>query len=89
MAEQLAQAWSALCRNPRDLADFSTKTLSGTIPSESTVILLLCQLVKGLVTISHELSRVTHKLKAISKENDARREELQNISSQMANPAPT
>jgi len=89
MAEQLAQAWRALHRNPRDLPDFSTKTLSGTIPSESTVIPLLCQLVKGLVTIRHELSRVTHKLEAISAENDTLREEVKDISSQMANPAPT
>jgi len=71
--------------NPRDLPDFSAETLANTIPAESTTVTLLSQLVKGLVTISHELSGVSQKRATISQENDAIREELHDVSSQLAN----
>jgi len=88
MAEQLAQASNALRLSPRDLPDFSAETLANTIPTESTTVALLSQLVKGLVTISHELSGVSQKLANISLENEAIREELHDVSSQLANLPP-
>ena len=88
MAEQLAQARSALRLNPLDLADFSAETLANTMPTESTTVSLLSQLVKGLVTISHELSGVSQKLATIYQENEAIREELHDISSELANLPP-
>jgi len=89
IADQLAQARSTLRLNPRDLPDFSAETLATTIPAESTTVTLLSQLVKGLVTISHELSGVSQKLVTISQENEAIREELHHVSSQLANLPPT
>jgi len=74
--------------NPRDLRDCSAETLANTIPAESTTVTLLSQLIKGLVTISHELSGVSQKLATISQENEAIREELHDISSQLANLPP-
>jgi len=62
MAEQLAQARSALRLNPLDLPAFRAETLANTIPAESTTVALQSQLVKGLVTFSHELSGVSQKL---------------------------
>ena len=89
MAEQLAQASSALRLNPRDLPDFSAEILANTIPTESTTVTLLSEFIQELVTISHELSRVSQKLATISKESDAIREELHDVSSQLANLPPT
>jgi len=89
MAEQLAQARSALPLNPRDLPDSSAETLANTIPAESTTVTLLSQLVSGLVTVSHELSGVSQKLATISQENKAIREEFPDVSSQLANLPPT
>jgi len=89
MAEQLAQARSTLCLNPRDLLDFSAETLANTIPAESTTVTVLSQLVSGLVTISHELTGVTQMLAKISQENVAIREELHDVFSQLANLPPT
>ena len=89
IADQLAQARSTLRLNPRDLPDFSAETLATTIPAESTTVTLLSQLVKGLVTISHELSGVSQKLVTISQENEAIREELHDVSSRLANLPPT
>ena len=89
MAEQLAQARRALHLDPRDLPDFSAGTLANTIPAKSTTVALLSQLVKGLVTISHELTGVTQMLTTISQENEAIREELHDVSSQLANLPPT
>ena len=89
MAEQLAQARSPLCLDSRDLPDFTAETLANTIPTESTTVTLLSELVKELVTISHELSRVSQKLATISKESEAIREELHDVSSQLANLPPT
>jgi len=85
MARQLAQARSALRLSTQDLPDFSPDTLSNTIPSESTMITLLSQLVQGLVTVSHELSGVTQAVATLSEENENLREELHDISSQLAN----
>jgi len=59
MAQQLAQARLALHLTSQDLPDFDAESLFGTLLPESTTISLLAQLVKGLVTISHELSGVT------------------------------
>jgi len=89
MAEELAQARSALRLNPQDLPDSSAETLANTIPAESTTVGLLLQLVMGLVTVSHELSGVSQKLATISQENEAIREELHDVSSQLANLPPT
>jgi len=89
MMRQLAQARSALRLSNQDLADLSTDAQAGTLPIESTTIVLLSQLVQGLVTISHELSGVTQAVATISEENENLREELHDISSQLANlPAP-
>ena len=89
MAEQLAQARSALRLNPRDQPDFIAETLANTIPAESTTVTLLSQLVSGLVTVSPERSGVSQKLATISQEHKAIREELHNVSSQLANLSPT
>ena len=89
MAEQLAQARSALRLNPRDLPDFSAETLANTIPAESTPVALLSLLVKGLVSISHELSGVSQKVPTISQANEAIREELYDVSLQLANLPPS
>jgi len=70
---------------PKRPSDFIAETLANTIPAESTTVTLLSQLVKGLVTISHDLSGVSQKLATISQENEAIREELHDISSQLAN----
>jgi len=59
--------------------------LSGLIPSETATLTLLSQLVRGLVTISQELSRVTQKHTSLAKGNDALKEELHDLSSQIAN----
>ena len=88
MARQLAQARRALRRSNQDLPDFAAETLSGTIPSEVTTITLLFQLVQGLVTVSHELSGVTKELTTISEENEYLREELHDLSAQLANLPP-
>ena len=85
MARQLAQARSVLRLSIQDLPDFSAETLSNTIPPESTMITLLSQLVQGLVTVSHQLSGVTKAVATISEENENLREELHDISSQLAN----
>ena len=89
MAEQLAQARSILRLNPQDLQDFSAQKLANTIPAESTPVTLLWQLVKGLVTISLELSGLSQKLATISQENEAIREKLYDVSSPLANLPPT
>jgi len=85
MAEPLAAARSSLGLNPRDFPDFTQDTLSGLIPSETATLTLLSQLVRGLVTISQELSGVTQKLTSVAEENNALKEELHNLSSQIAN----
>jgi len=59
MVEQLAQARNPLRLTSQDLPDFDAETLSGTLLADSTTITRLSQLVKGLVTVSHELSGVT------------------------------
>jgi len=84
-AEQLALAHFSLRLNPRDLLDFSQDTLSGLIPSETAFLTLLSQLVRGLVTISQELAGVTQKLTDLSEENEALKEVLHDLSSQIAN----
>jgi len=86
---QLAQARSALRLSNQEFPDLSPDAQAGTIPIESITIVLLSQLVQGLVTVSHELSRVTHAVAAISEENENLREELHDISSQLANLPPT
>jgi len=85
MMRQLTQARSALRLSTHDLPDFSSETQSGTLPIESTTIVLLSQLVQGLVTVSHELSGVTKALETISEESDYLRQELHDLSSQVAN----
>jgi len=84
MARQLAQARSVLRLSTQDLPDFSPDTLSNTIPSKSTMITLFPQFVQGLVTVPHELSRVTQAVTPISQENENLGEELHEISSQLA-----
>jgi len=84
-AEQLAFARSSLRLNPWDFPDFSQDTLSGLIPLETATLTLLSQLVRGLVTISQELSGVTQKLTSLAEENNALKEELHDLSSQIAN----
>jgi len=80
MAEQLAQARSTLRLYLRDLVDFNTEMLANTIPAESTTVTLLSHLVKGFVTISHELGGVSQKLATNSQDNEAIREELHDVS---------
>jgi len=82
---QLAQARSALRLSNQDFPDLSPDAQAGTLPIESITIVLLSQLVQGLVTVSHELSGVTQAVATISEENDNLREELHDISSQLAN----
>ena len=85
LAHQLAQARSTLRLNPQDFPDFSATTLATTIPAESTTVTLLSQLVKGLVTISHKVSGLSLKLGTLSQENEAIREELHDVFSQLDN----
>ena len=89
MMRQLAQARSVLRLSNQDFPDLSPDTQAGTLPIESTTIVLLFQLVQGLVTISHELSGVTQAVATISEENENLREELHNISFQLANIPPS
>jgi len=85
MMRQLAQARSALRLSNQDFPDLSPDAQAGTLPIESITIVLLFQLVQGLVTVSHELSGVTQAVATISEENENIREELHDISSQLAN----
>jgi len=85
MMRQLAQARSALRLSKQDFPDLSADAQAGTLPIESITIVLLSQLVQGLVTVSHELSGVTQVVATISEENENLREELHDISSQLAN----
>jgi len=90
MVEQFAQAWGALGISPLHLPDFSPDTLPGLNPSESTTVTLLSQQVKRLVSVSHELRRVSCSLETICVENEAVMEGLYEISSPIANlPLPT
>jgi len=82
---QLAQARSALRLSNQDFPDLSPDAEAGTLPIESITIVLLSQLLQGLVTVSHELSGVTQAVATISEENENLREELHDISSQLAN----
>jgi len=85
MMRQLAQARSALRLSNQDFPDLSADAQACTLPIESITIVLLSQLVQGLVTVSHELSGVTQAVATISEENENLREELHDISSQLAN----
>ena len=85
---QLAQVRSALRLRNQDFPDLSPDAQAGTLPMESVTIVLLSQLVQGLVTVSHELSGVTQAVATISKEKENLREELHDISSQLANLPP-
>jgi len=85
MMRQLALARSTLRLSNQDFADLSPDAQAGTLPIESIRIVLLSQLVQGLVTVSHELSGVTQAVATISEENENLREELHDISSQLAN----
>jgi len=85
MIRQLAQARSALRLSNQDFPDLSPGAQAGTLPIESITIVLLSQLVPGLVTVSHELSGITQAVATISEENENLREELHDISSQLAN----
>ena len=89
MMRQLAQARSAVRLSNHDFPDFTPDAQAGTLPIESITIVLLSQLVQGLVTVSHELSGVTQAVATISAENENLREELHDISSQLANLPPT
>jgi len=80
MMRDLAQARSALRLSTQDFPDLSADAQAGTLPIESTTIVLLSQLVQGLVTISHELSGVTQAVTTISEENENLREELHDLS---------
>jgi len=82
---QLAEARSALRLSNQDFPDLSQDAQAGTLPIESITIVLLSQLVQGLVTVSHELSGVIQAVGTISEENENLREELHDISSQLAN----
>jgi len=82
---QLAEVRSALRLRNEDFLDLSPDAQAGTLPIESITIVLLSQLLQGLVTVSHELSEVTQPVATISEENEILREELQDISSQLAN----
>jgi len=85
MMRQLAQARGALRLSNQDFPDLSPDVQAGTLPIESITVVLLSQLVQGLVTVSHELSGVTQAVTTISEENENLREELHDISSQLAN----
>jgi len=82
---QLAQARSALGLSNQDFPDLSPDAQAGTLPIESITIVLLSQLVQGLVTVSHELSGVNQAVATLSEENENLREELHDITSQLAN----
>jgi len=84
MMRQLAQARSVLRLNTQDFPDPSPDAQAGTLPIEFITIVLLSQLAQGLVTISHELSGLTQAVATISEENDNLREELHDVSSQLA-----
>jgi len=84
-AEQPESARTCLRVNPCDFPDFSQDTLSGLILSETSSLTILSQLVRRLVTISEELSGGTQKLTALAKEKGALKEELHDLSSQIAN----
>ena len=85
MIRQLPQARSALRLSNQDFSDLSPDAQVGTLPIRSTTIVLRSQLVQGPLTVSHELSGVTQAVATISEENENRREELHDISSQLAN----
>ena len=85
MMRQLAQARSALRLSNQEFPDLSLDAQASTLPIESITIVLRSQLVQGLVTVSHELSGVTQAVATISEENENLREELHDISSQLAN----
>ena len=89
MMRQLAQARSALRLSNQDFPDLMKDAQAGTLPIESITIVLLSQLVQGLVTVSHEMSGVTQAVATISEENENLREDLHDISSQLANPPHT
>jgi len=85
MMRQLAQGRSALRLSNQDFPDLSADAQAGTLPIESLTIVDLSQLVQGLVTVSHELRVVTQAVETISEENETLREDLHDISSQLAN----
>jgi len=85
MMRPLAQARSALRLSNQDFPDLTPDAQAGTLPIESITIVLLSQLVQGLVTVSHELSGVNEAVPTLSEENENLREELHDISSQLAN----
>jgi len=85
MMRQLALARSTLRLSNQDVPDLSPDAQAGTLPIESITIVLLSDLVQGLVTVSHELSGVTQVVATISEGNENLREELDDISSQLAN----
>ena len=85
MMRQLAQARNTLRLRTQDFLDLSPEAQAGTLPVETITMVLLSQLVQGLVTVSHELSGVTQAVATISEENENLREELHDISSQLAN----
>jgi len=82
---QLAQARSALRLSNQDFPHLSPDVQAGTLPIETITMVLLSQLVPGLVTVSHELSGVTQAVATSSEENANLREELHDISSELAN----
>ena len=88
MMRKRAQARSALRLSNQDFQDLSPDAQARTLPMESITIVLLSQLVQGLVTISHELIGVTQAVATISEENENLREELRDISFQLANLPP-
>jgi len=85
MMRQLAQARSTRRLSNQDFPDLSPDAQAGTLSIQSIAIVLLSQLVQGLETVSHELSGVTQAVATISEENENLREELHDISSQLAN----
>jgi len=85
MMRQLAQVRSALRLSNQDFPALSPDAQAGTLPIESITIVLLSQLVQGLVTVSHERGGVTQVVATISEENENLREELHDISAQLAN----
>jgi len=89
MMRQLAHARNALRLSNQDFLDLSPDAQAGTLHIECITIILLCLLVQGLVTVSHELSGLTQAVATISAENENLREELHDISSQLANLPPT
>ena len=82
---QLAQARSALRLSNQDFPDLSPEAHAATLPIESITIVLLSQLVQGLVTVSHELRGVIQVVATISEKNENIREDLHDMSSQLAN----